>query len=261
MNRSAWYLGCSADDVGEAAILVGDPARIDRIAPLLTNPRMLKENRGLRVVTGEYMNRHLTVSAFGMGAPIATIVLHELFDLGVRTLLRIGTAMAVPPAKPGDFVLADAALRAEGTSKAYAPIGYPAVSDFDLNQILRQRLSRSSRAWHAGVYGSYDGFYTEMFGLSDGTRQPIDALRVEIQRLGLIATDMETSALLTAGRILGARVSTLCLATVDAITQSKLDPEETKRAELELFEIALWSLAQPLAPRVLAQPEPAAAQI
>ena len=45
MNRSAWYLGCSADDVGEAAILVGDPARIDRIAPLLTNPRMLKENR------------------------------------------------------------------------------------------------------------------------------------------------------------------------------------------------------------------------
>ena len=60
-----------------------------------------------------------------MGAPIATIVLHELFDLGVRAFLRIGTAMVMPPAKLGDLVLADGAYRAEGTSSTYAPLGYP----------------------------------------------------------------------------------------------------------------------------------------
>ena len=32
MSKSAWYIGCSEDEVGEAALLVGDRARIDRIA-------------------------------------------------------------------------------------------------------------------------------------------------------------------------------------------------------------------------------------
>jgi uridine phosphorylase len=57
--------------------------------------------------------------------------------------MRIGTAMAVPPAKLGDFVLADGALRAEGTSNTYAPLGFPAIADFELNTKLRERLGRS----------------------------------------------------------------------------------------------------------------------
>jgi len=243
MSRTAWYIGCNSEDVGEAAILVGDPARIDRIAPLMGNVQRLDENRGLRTITGEMRGRRITVSAFGMGAPIATIVLHELFDLGVRTFLRIGTAMATPPAALGDFVLADAALRAEGTSLTYAPPGYPAVADFDLNAALRARLARAERPWRAGVFGTYDGFYTQMFALTDGERQPIAALKSDIQRLGLIAADMETSALLTAGRVLGARVSSLCIATVDALSQAKLPPAETARAEHELFEVALDALS------------------
>ena len=89
-----------------------------------------------------------------MGGPIAAIVLHELFDLGVRTFLRIGTAMAMPPAKLGDFVLADGGVRSDGTSRTYAPIGYPAVADFDLGAALRAALQTARAAlarrpvWH-----------------------------------------------------------------------------------------------------------------
>jgi uridine phosphorylase len=244
MSRSAWYIGCAREDVGEAAILIGDPARIDRIALLLDDAKKLEENRGLRTVTGRFRDRRITATAFGMGAPIATIVLHELFDLGARTFLRIGTAMAVPPAELGDFVLADAALRAEGTSATYAPLGFPAVADHALNTTLRARLSRSNRRWRAGIFGTYDGFYTEMFALSDGERKPIETLKADIRRLGLIATDMETSALLTAGRVLGARVSSLCVATVDAMTQTKLPTDDMARAEIDLFEVALDALVE-----------------
>ena len=137
MPRSAWYIGCSEDEVGEAAILVGDRARIDRIAEHLEAPVFLAENRGLRTVTGLRSGKRVTASAFGMGGPIAAIVLHELFDLGVRRFLRIGTAMVMPPASVGDFVVADGAFRGEGTSRTYAPLGYPAVADFDLNVALR----------------------------------------------------------------------------------------------------------------------------
>jgi uridine phosphorylase len=249
MNRTAWYIGCSRDDVGAAAILVGDPARIDRITPLLGDARKLDENRGLRTVTGLFRGRRITVTAFGMGAPIAAIVLHELFDLGARTFLRIGTAMAVPPVALGDFVLADAALRAEGTSVTYAPLGFPAVADHELNATLRKRLEASPRRWRAGVFGTYDGFYTEMFALSDGERRPIEALKADIRRLGLIATDMETAALLTAGRVIGARVSSLCIATVDAMTQAKLPADAMAKAERDLFEVALAALADDAAIR------------
>ena len=239
MSRTAWYIGCSEDEVGEAGILVGDRARIDRIAEHLEKPRFLEENRGLRTVTGVRAGRRITVSAFGMGGPIAAIVLHELFDLGLRHFLRIGTAMVMPPARLGDFVLADGAFRGDGTSGTYAPIGYPAVADFDLGAALRGALTKRGGAWRAGIFGTYDGFYTEMFALSSGEKHMIDGMREEVRRLGLIATDMETATLLTAGRVLGAQTASLCLGTVDGLTQEKISSKALDASERDMFEIAL----------------------
>jgi uridine phosphorylase len=242
-SASAWYIGADKSEVGDVAILVGDPARIGRIATHMSDVHSVRENRGLSTITGTRAGRRVTVSAFGMGAPIATIVLHELFALGIRTFLRIGSEMAVPPARLGDFVLADGALRAEGTSVTYAPLGFPAIADFEMNTALRKRLASSQRPWRAGIFGTYDGFYTEMFGLSGERREMIGGLKRDIERMGLIGTDMETSALLVAARILGARASTLCVATVDAHTQAKIDDAEMANAESELFEVALDAIA------------------
>jgi uridine phosphorylase len=246
MNRSAWYIGCRQDEVGEAAILVGDRARIDRIAEHLEAPHFVEENRGLRTVTGLRAGRRITVSAFGMGGPIAAIVLHELFDLGVRNFLRIGTAMVMRPAKLGDFVLADGAVRGEGASRTYAPVGYPAVADFDLGAALRAQLARRNVSWRAGLFGTYDGFYTEMFAMSAGEAKMIDGLREEVRRLGLIAADMETATLLTAGRVLGARTASLCLGTVDGLTQEKIGAVELEEKERAMFEIALDAIVASL---------------
>jgi uridine phosphorylase len=247
MTRSSWYIGCREDEVGEAAILVGDRGRVDRIARHLDAPHFVEENRGLRTVTGTFAGRRITVSAFGMGGPIAAIVLHELFDLGLRNFLRIGTAMVMPPAKLGDFVLADGAVRSEGTSRTYAPIGYPALADFDLSAALRAALIKHKASWRAGIFGTYDGFYTEMFALSAGEKKMIDGMRDEIRRLGLIATDMETATVLTAGRVLGARTASLCLGTVDGLTQEKISPGELEAQERALFEIALEAITASLA--------------
>jgi uridine phosphorylase len=53
---------------------------------------------------------------------------------------------------------------------------------------------------------------------------------------------METATLLTAGRMLGARIASLCLGTVDGITQSKLDADTLAKREAEMFETALDAL-------------------
>jgi uridine phosphorylase len=248
MSRRAWYIGCSEEEVGEAAILVGDRGRIDRIAEHLERPTLLEESRGLRTVTGVRGGARVTASAFGMGGPTAAIVLHELFDLGVRRFLRIGTAMVMAPAEIGDFVVADGAFRAEGTSETYAPLGYPAIADFDLGVALRAALALRGRRWRAGLFGTYDGFYTEMFALSSFGAERIEAVRAESRRLGLIAADMETATLLTAARVLGARAASLCLGTVGGLTQAKIDAADLARGERELFEVALDAAVAPLPP-------------
>jgi uridine phosphorylase len=248
MSHRAWYIGCAKEDVGEAALLTGDRARIDRIAEHLEDARILPENRGLRTVTGARDGVRITATAFGMGGPIAAIVLHELFDLGIRTFVRVGTAMAMPPAKLGDMLLADGAFSNDGTSRAYAPVGYPAVADFALGAALRASLSKRSLSWRAGLFGTYDGFYTESFALSQGEAKMIDRVREETQRLGLIATDMETATLLTAGRMLGASVASLCLGTVDGMTQAKLNADELAARERDMFETALDAVVAARAP-------------
>jgi len=242
MSDSAWYIGCARDEVGEAALLTGDRARIDRIAAHLEDARLLPENRGLRTVTGTRAGMRVTATAFGMGGPIAAIVLHELFDLGIRTFIRVGTAMAMPPARMGDMLLADAAFTRDGASRTYAPVGYPAVADFDLGAALRASLVKRGLAWRAGLFGTYDGFYTESFALNAGEKGMIDRVRDEARRLRLIATDMESATLMTAGRMLGARVASLCLATVDSVTQEKLAADSLAKGEAAMFETALDAL-------------------
>jgi uridine phosphorylase len=234
VTERAWYLNCEAGDVGDRAILVGDRARVARVADRLEGVRWLNEDRGLTTVTGSHEGRRITVTAFGMGAPIATVVLHELHQLGVRTFLRVGTVMVLPPATVGDVVIADGALRGEATSGTYVPDGYPAVGDFELGVALRAAADAEGVSWRAGIVASYDGFYTQMAGALEGQKR--------LRELGVIALDMETSAVLAVGRALGCRAASLCAATVDAATSARQRIPEREAAEDAIVRIGLDAL-------------------
>lgn len=234
MNERAWYLDCTRDDVGECAVLVGDRGRVGRIADRLEDVRWINEDRGLTTATGTLGGRRLTVSAFGMGAPIAAVVLHELHALGVGVFLRLGTIMSLAPVRLGELVIADAAIRGEATSATYVPAGFPAAGDHDLNAHLRAAATRASERWHAGVVDSADGFYTEMLGADDRYD--------ELRRLGVLGLDMETSAILAIARALGARAGSLCVATVDARSTRRLADGPRAGAEDALVRVGLDAL-------------------
>jgi uridine phosphorylase len=248
MPAQGWYLHAKAADVGDRAVLVGDPGRARRVAARLDEVAWLNEDRNLVTATGGYGGQRITVSAFGMGAPVAVVVLHELRALGVHTFLRLGTVMCLPPARLGQLVLADAALRGEATSAAYVPDGYPAAGDTELGRLLRGRLVACSRPWIAGLVASYDGFYTDMLAIDAGLRDRVDARRAELERVGVVALDMETSAVLAVGRALGARAASLCLASVDAGSARRLDGPDRESAEDDLVEVGLDALARVAGP-------------
>lgn len=233
-SRRAWYLGCSPDDVAQRAVLVGDRGRVLLAAEMLDDATILNEDRGLTTATGTWQGTPVTVSAFGMGAAIATVVLHELISIGVRSVVRLGTALAVGPTRLGDLVVADSALRGEATSGTYVPPGYPAAPDLDLTVALRSRAEHTGRATRLGMIASYDGFYSELF--ADDTMPGSASVDLEaLVERGVVGLDMESSAILAVGRALKARAGVLCLASVDAATHTKLEGADRVKAEQDLL--------------------------
>lgn len=240
-KQRAWYLGCEAGDVAERGVLVGDRGRVLLAAEMLDNAKILNEDRGLTTATGNWRGTPVTISAFGMGAAIAAVVLHELTSLGLRAAVRLGTTLAVGPTRLGDLVLADSALRGEATSGTYVPQGYPAAPDLSLTIALRDAAVASGRPVVTGMIASYDGFYSELFAdetMPDSTTVDVDRL----VRLGVVGLDMETSAVLAIGRALGVRSGTLCLASVDGTTHEKLPGADRIQAERELLVAGLDGL-------------------
>jgi uridine phosphorylase len=247
--KRGWYLGVTPADVAARCILVGDPGRVDRFAGRLDGARLVNEARGLRTVTGEFRGMPVTVSAFGMGAPIAAVVLEELAGVGARVVLRAGTAMAVGDASLlGHLVLARAAVRQEATSATYAPLAYPAVADSLLLDHARAALRRSGAPYREGLLASYDGFYTELFAADERREGEVAARFAELARLGVLAADMETSAVLVAGSVLGVRAGSLCLVSVDGRSRARLEETTRREGEERLVEVALAAVtATPIA--------------
>jgi uridine phosphorylase len=64
--------------------------------------------------------------------------------------------------------------------------------------------------------------------------------------LGVVAVDMETSAVLAVARHLGVAAGSLCLATVAADETDRVDGQDRLDAEERLVRIALRTLAGPL---------------
>jgi len=233
--KRAWYLGVTEVEVPERVILVGDRGRVLRAADMLDGVRILNEDRGLTTALGSWQDARVMVAAFGMGAPIAAIVMHELAALGAELFVRAGTMMTRSPAL-GTFIVAERALIHEGTSATYGVTG-PAV-DLD-PEIARQLVGAADgQPVASGTVASCDGFYTQMTDLLGGRPDGKELDRVWDEE-GVLGIDMETSALASAARRLGVGFGSICLASVSQDGPRTMDPEERGAAEARLLHIAL----------------------
>lgn len=126
------------------AILPGDPARVERIAAYLDDVRDHGSHREYRSISGTWRGVPVLAMSTGMGGPSAAIAVEELRRIGVESLIRIGSCGALQTGiAVGDLILVQAAVREEGTSQAYVPAAYPAVSDAALLTVARLRGLRA----------------------------------------------------------------------------------------------------------------------
>ena len=201
-----YHIHCAPGDVGRYCILPGDPGRCASIAALFDDAQLVSQNREYTVYTGTLLGEKVSVCSTGIGGPSAAIAMEELVAIGADTFVRVGTCGGIDlKVKSGDIVVATGAVRMEGTSREYAPIEFPAVSDLDIANALVQAAKALGKPCHAGVVQCKDSFY----GQHSPARMPVS---YELQqkweawkRLGVKASEMESAALFTVAAALGVR--------------------------------------------------------
>ena len=201
-----FHIHCAPGDVGRYCILPGDPGRCASIAELFDEARLISRNREFTVYTGTLLGEKATVCSTGIGGPSAAIAMEELAAIGADTFIRVGTCGGIDlDVQSGDIVVATGAIRHEGTSREYAPIEFPAVSDFAVASALLDAARTLGKTCHAGVVQSKDSFY----GQHSPARMPVSYELLHKweawKRLGVKASEMESAALYVVAAALGVR--------------------------------------------------------
>ncbi|WP_019614850.1 nucleoside phosphorylase [Psychromonas ossibalaenae] len=194
------HINVCAAQVAPRVIVCGEPDRVNRIAELLDDAKLISDNREYRLINGYYQGKAVTVCSTGIGAPSAIIALEELHLCGAHYIVRVGSAGALQDnIGLGELIVAEAAVRDEGGSKAYVSAEFPAYADRHLTAGIEQYLSTHNITAHFGIVRSNDSFYT------DNEAQICE----HWSQKGVLGADMETSALFTVGKLRGLRIASI----------------------------------------------------
>lgn len=210
-NRQ-YHIQVANGEVGRYVILPGDPKRCAKIAKYFDDPVLIADSREYVTYTGTLDGVKVSVTSTGIGGPSASIAIEELVKCGADTFLRVGTCGGMQlDVMSGDVVIAQGAVRMEGTSKEYAPIEYPAVANYDVLSAMIEGAKHLDAPYHVGVVECKDSFY----GQHNPELMPVS---YELQnkweawlRMGCLASEMESAALFIAGSFLRVRVGSLFL--------------------------------------------------
>lgn len=255
MNQQRLYhIGFGRDDLGSAppraALLCGDPQRARRIASEtdgVTCLKTLAENRGLhsylcRMACG----RTFIAATSGMGAPSLSIVVNELFSVGIRTIIRVGTSGGIgEQVKAGDLVISSAALTRQGAAQDIAPAEYPAAADPFLTVALARAAEQLGSPFHLGVTASVDTFY-EGQERSDSANpyllRTLQGVTEEYRHLGILNFEMEAGTLFKMGSVYGFAAGCVCAVLAERLVAETVNLDVKLRAERNAVRVALTAL-------------------
>ena len=172
----------------------------------------MADNREYVTITGTVDGVRLSVTSTGIGGPSAAIALEELANCGADTFIRVGTCGGMQEeVLSGDLVIASGAIRMDGASREYAPIEYPAVSDYTVLRALEDAAENLGKRYHIGVVHCKDAFYgqhnPELLPNSAVLLQNWDAYL----KMGCLASEMESATLFIVGGYRKVRTGTVLL--------------------------------------------------
>jgi len=202
LKRESYFLKLSEKDVEGVtyALLPGDPERSKDLAYALDeNPKLLQCNRHHLSYLVTIDTVKVLITSTGMGGPAIPATVLELYSLGIRNFLRIGTCGTIKESvNLGDLVISTAAIKFDGMSQSYLEESFPAIPSFSFTQSLEQAAIINNVPHHTGLTVSSDTFWPGQERYDSYSGYVITALRGNIdmwRNLNVTNLEMEGAAL------------------------------------------------------------------
>jgi DeoD family purine-nucleoside phosphorylase len=229
------HLRAEPSDYAPAVLVPGDPRRAKYIAEKFFDPgaRCVNEERGMLGYTGTFKGRPISVQSAGMGCASAAIYYSELIQLGVKRIIRVGTAGGLADGlRMADTVIAISATADDPiighlvNGEAHAPTASWALIERSV------ALARENGVTvHVGPIVSSALFYDPREGMMQRWRER-----------GHLAVEMEAAVLYTLGAI--HKIETLCMLTISDIISTadgvseRISDEDLKKGVDRMMAVA-----------------------
>lgn len=240
-----YHVDLAKGDVGRYVLLPGDPKRCEKIAAYFDDAKLVADKREYVTYTGYLNGEKVSVCSTGIGGPSAAIAMQELHAVGADTFIRVGTCGGIQlDVVGGDVVIANGAIRKDGTSKEYVPLEYPAVADFEVLSSLVSSAKKLNQNHHIGVVECKDSFYgqhePETMPLSYELLNKWEAWK----RAGALASEMESATLFIVASFLRVRMGSVFLVVANQ-ERAKLNMENEVVHDTSIaIEVAIEALKE-----------------
>jgi purine-nucleoside phosphorylase len=226
------HIGAAAGDIAPVVLMPGDPLRARWIAEtFLDDARCYTEVRGMLGFTGTWHGQPVSVQGSGMGQPSLAIYVHELFtSYDVQSVVRVGSCGALTDKLAiRDVVIGSGACTNSGTNRlTFEGLDYAPVADFGLLRAAVEAAEQRGTDVSVGLLFATDSFYNER-----------PELVARMAEYGVLAVDMESSALYTLAAKHGRRALTICTVSDHIVTGEETTAAEREQTFGEMVEIAL----------------------
>jgi len=251
----AWDVGLQIppqEKVGKYAILWRDEfnEKAKSIVDYLRDARLISEVRGQATWTGFIDGIQVCVVATGWGSASASVTAEELANLGVENMIRFGTCAALQKhIVPGEVVICEGAVRADGASREYIPLDYPAVPSFEVTEALVAAARKLGFKFHLGITRSHDAFFVETMDhivekrSQDSTEYSYSGIRnariAPYLRGGVTVLENEIAATFVAAKIRGVKAGAYVVPTGNFATNECTSYEVSRKKVVRTIPIAI----------------------
>jgi uridine phosphorylase len=183
-----------------------------------------------------------------MGAPSLSIVVNELVQVGIQTIIRIGTCGSIQAkVLPGSVVISTAALCRQGAADDIAPREYPAAADPFVTVALVEAARAQAIDAHYGVTASVDTFYEgqeRSASANPHLQRWLHGITEEYRHLNILNYEMECGTLFKMSGVYGFAAGAVCGVIAQRTIGEEVVFEQKSQAIDRAIAVALAGVAR-----------------
>jgi purine-nucleoside phosphorylase len=229
------HIAAEPGQVAPHVLMPGDPLRARWIAEtFLQDAVCYSEVRGMYGYTGTWNGHPVSVQGSGMGLPSISIYLNELFDsYDVQAVVRVGSCGALTNQLAlRDLVIASGACTDSSVNRIrFEGLDYAPVADFHLLRRAYDAAAGLPVTTRVGLILSSDSFY-----------HPRPELTTRMAEHGVLAVEMEASALYTLAAKYGRQALAICTVSDHILTGEETTAAERQETFGHMVEVALAAM-------------------